>query len=43
MEHFFQIGVIGAGAAGLMAAAEAARRGVSVVLLERIERRVSKY
>ena len=35
MEHFFQIGVIGAGAAGLMAAAEAARRGVSVVLLEK--------
>lgn len=35
MNPSFQIGVIGAGAAGMMAAAEAARLGVSVVLLEK--------
>lgn len=35
LKHNFQIGVIGAGAAGLMAAAEAARVGASVVLLEK--------
>lgn len=35
MNHSFQIGVIGAGAAGMMAAAEAARSGASVVLVEK--------
>ncbi|MDC0278949.1 aminoacetone oxidase family FAD-binding enzyme [bacterium] len=35
MSNTFQIGVIGAGAAGLLAAAEAARDGISVVLIEK--------
>ena len=35
VNHSFQIGVIGAGAAGMMAAAEAARSGASVVLVEK--------